>query len=294
MSFLPDTVIDRLASELDTPDLGATKYRLGPILGRGGMGIVYAADDPTLSREVAIKVSLDRDDDGVLAEHLRQEARVLAGLEHSAIVPVHDFGELPDGRLFYVMKRVRGERLDDHLRDLGFGPRMRIFQRLAEALAFAHEHGVVHRDLKPSNVMVGTFGEVWVMDWGLAVRVGTLASGGVGTIPFAAPEQVEDAAADVRADVYSLGVLLQMLLTDDSPRAARSIATRAASARPADRYRTAAELAEDVARLLDGEVVRAHRESPFERVARFGRKNAVVLSLFAIYLFVRLLIAALR
>jgi eukaryotic-like serine/threonine-protein kinase len=289
MTFLPDAVLDRLAHDIDAPDLGATKYELGPLLGRGGMGAVYSARDRELDREVAIKVSLD-DEEGTLAARLREEARVLAGLEHASIVPVHDVGELSDGRVFYVMKRVRGERLDGRE---GARGTVRVFQRICEAIAFAHEHGIVHRDLKPSNVMVGAFGEVWVMDWGLAARAGTK-DAALGTVPFAAPEQIEGQAVDARADVFSLGVLLGALLPPDAPKPLLSIVRRASAARADDRYPSAAELAADVARFLDGEPVSAHRETALERTARFARNNAVVLSLFGVYVLVRILIAVAR
>src|SRR5205085_2897820 len=89
--------------------------------------------------------------------------------EHPGIVPVHDAGALPDGRVFYVMKRVRGERLDAWaLRHTDRRIHLRLYQRICEAVAFAHAHGVIHRDLKPENVMVGEFGEALVMDWGIA------------------------------------------------------------------------------------------------------------------------------
>ena len=100
---------------------------------------------------------------------LRTEAQVLARLEHPGLVPVHDIGSLPDGRLFYAMKLVRGRRLDEHVRDLpSRAARLRLLEKICEAVAFAHAHGVIHRDLKPQNVMVGPFGEVLVLDWGVA------------------------------------------------------------------------------------------------------------------------------
>src|SRR5205085_5288833 len=125
---------------------------------------------------------------------------ILARLEHPGIVPVHDFGELADGRLFYAMKHVRGERLD---RWAAAGPALRVrldvFVRMCEAVAFAHAHGVIHRDLKPENVMVGEFGEVLVLDWGLATVKGPLssaASSGSGTPPYIAPEQARGEEVD--------------------------------------------------------------------------------------------------
>jgi len=169
MTWLSDGALDRLRAGAGAPDLAGTRYRLVRRIGRGGMGTVYLAEDVTLSRRVALKV-LDRPDlDGYLAARLVREAHILARLEHPGIVPVHDVGTLPDGRFFYTMKLVRGDRLDHHLRGNGsLQERLRLFVRICDAVAFAHAHGVLHRDLKPENVMIGPFGEVLVMDWGVA------------------------------------------------------------------------------------------------------------------------------
>ena len=160
--MIPEPAIDRLSAMFRSPDVTGTRYELVSILGRGGMGVVYLARDTALDREVALKI-VDR------APGDANEARLIARLEHPGIVPVHDFGELPDGRLFYAMKLVRGDRLD---RWMGAGreisERLGVFLRVCDAVAFAHAHGVVHRDLKPANVMVGEFGEVLVLDWGIA------------------------------------------------------------------------------------------------------------------------------
>src|SRR5207245_4158878 len=125
-----------------------TRYAILAELGRGGMGVVYLARDTVLDREVALKIVERPSQDA-------NEARILARLEHPGIVPVHDFGQLPDGRLFYAMKRVRGDRLDRWLaagRDLD--ERLAVFVRVCEAVAFAHAHGVVHRDLEPEHLIV--------------------------------------------------------------------------------------------------------------------------------------------
>src|SRR5262249_3937250 len=136
---------------------------------RGGMGVVYAAQDEMLERRVALKVLDVPDPDGGLASRLNREARVLARLEHPGIVPVHDVGTLADGRVFYTMKFVEGQRLDKHIQSvLSLPDRLRLFLRICDSVAFAHARGVLHRDLKPANVMIGAFGEVLVMDWGLA------------------------------------------------------------------------------------------------------------------------------
>src|SRR5260370_51541 len=133
------------------------------------MGVVYAALDETLHRGVARKVLAVAVAGGDLARRLNREARVLARLEHPGIVPVHDVGTLSDGRVFYAMKFVEGQGLDKHIEVVASLPdRLRLFLRICDAVAFAHARGVLHRDLKPANVMVGAFGEVLVMDWGLA------------------------------------------------------------------------------------------------------------------------------
>ena len=163
--MIPEPAIDRLSAMFRSPDVSGTRYELVSVLGRGGMAVVYLARDTALDREVALKI-FDRPPGDA------NEARLIARLEHPGIVPVHDFGELPDGRLFYAMKLVRGDRLDRWMaggRDLG--ERLGVFLRVCETVAFAHAHGVVHRDLKPENVMVGEFGEVLVLDWGIAAEL---------------------------------------------------------------------------------------------------------------------------
>ena len=169
MTRLADGAIARLRDAATWPALPPDRYEIRRPLGRGGMGTVYAAYDRRLEREVAIKVSNAPAPSGDFEARLRQEARVLAHLEHPGIVPVHDAGALEDGRWFYVMKYVRGDTLPQHVAPpVGEATALAIFERIAEAVAFAHAAGVVHRDLKPSNIMVGAFGEVLVLDWGVA------------------------------------------------------------------------------------------------------------------------------
>ena len=168
MKFLPDQVVARLQTEMQSPDLSGTRYRALELLGHGGMGTVWLAQDSILQRPVALKVLAAENSSSDLAARLMQEAVVLARLEHPGIVPVHDGGTLADGRTFYCMKHVEGQTLDRYARKLPLRERLRLFQRIAEPLAFAHSRGIIHRDLKPANVMVGPFGEVLIMDWGLA------------------------------------------------------------------------------------------------------------------------------
>jgi len=168
MKFLPDQVVARLQTQMQMPDLSGTRYRALRFLGHGGMGSVWLAEDSVLQRPVALKILAAENSSADLAARLMQEAIVLARLEHPGIVPVHDAGTLPDGRTFYCMKHVEGQTLDRYAGSLPLRERLRLFQRIAEPLAFAHSRGIIHRDLKPANIMIGPFGEVLIMDWGLA------------------------------------------------------------------------------------------------------------------------------
>jgi serine/threonine protein kinase len=184
MKFLPDQVVARLQTEMQTPDLSGTRYRPLKFLGQGGMGTVWLVDDSVLHRPVALKILTAENSSADLAARLMQEAVVLARLEHPGIVPVHDAGTLPDGRTFYCMKHVEGQTLDQHVDQLPLRQRLLLFQRIAEPLAFAHSRGIIHRDLKPANIMVGAFGEVLIMDWGLAkVMDSTGASSATSQVP---------------------------------------------------------------------------------------------------------------
>jgi serine/threonine protein kinase len=255
MKFLSDDAIERLRKLGEAPDLSGTRYRLLELVARGGMGLVYAARDEKLQRRVALKVLDALDQNGQLEERLIREARILARLEHPGIVSVHDVGTLQDGRVFYTMKFVEGQRLDQHLETVQSTPdRLRLFLRICDAVAFAHSRGVLHRDLKPGNIMIGPFGEVLVMDWGLAkilresaneqtaeVELETLTTMGspgspgpepseltpltgygtvMGTFGYMSPEQVRGDIdrLDERSDIFSLGAVLRLLLSKEATR----------------------------------------------------------------------------
>jgi eukaryotic-like serine/threonine-protein kinase len=314
MSFLSDKALAHLQEAAEWPDLAATKYEALSVLGQGGMATVYLARDNELGREVALKVMRLPEASGTIGERLVQEARILAQLEHPGLVPVHDVGTLPDGRVFYAMKRVRGRRLDEHLEDSrSLSERLRLFERICETVAFAHAQGVIHRDLKPANVMVGPFGEVLVLDWGVAKRrhedsatppsppapgrPSTAHGTVVGTPGYMSPEQARGQSVDARADVFALGRILESLLGDHGdveagspvpvPRPLRSILAKALAAEPDRRYPGAREFQEDVARYLSGLRVLAHREGPFEVLGRLAGKYKTPLALILAYVLMR-------
>jgi eukaryotic-like serine/threonine-protein kinase len=264
---LSDSVLHHLREVVDLPDLTGTRYQLEEEIGRGGLGVVYAARDTQLDRRVALKVM-----DAAWAG----EARLIARLEHPGIVPVYETGTLPGGRAFYAMKLVAGARADRYVAgNPSLGERLRVIQRVGEALWYAHSCGVLHRDLKPQNVMVGRFGEVYVMDWGV--------EGVAGTPAFRAPET----ALDQRSDVYALGALAHFVLPVDAPPALRAIAAKAMSREREARYLDVAAVLRELERFQDGLGVEAYAESPWRRVRRFVKRNEVLLWLLAAYAGVR-------
>src|SRR5262245_38794486 len=159
----------------------AGRYELLGEIGRGGMGLVLKARDPELGRDLALKVLLDRHaGEPAVAQRFREEAQIGGQLAHPGVVPVHELAAFEDGRPFFTMKLVKGQTLSTLLGERSDPsqdrPRfLKVFEQVCQTVAFAHSRRVIHRDLKPSNMMVGAFGEVLVMDWGLAK---VLASGG--------------------------------------------------------------------------------------------------------------------
>ena len=290
---LGDAAVSRLRALFAAPDTAGTRYRVVGPLGAGGMATVWEADDTVLARRVALKILDATDATPERIERLLAEARVLASLEHPGIVPVHDAGLLPDGRAFCAMKKVEGESLSAAAARLSSpAARLRLFLRICETVAFSHARGVLHRDLKPSNVMIGPFGEVLVVDWGLAAGAEEAKAGGTvaGTPGYMAPEQARGEPVDARADVFSLGVLLKDLLSADGVRPDRRLAAVVAKATAPDhaaRYLDVTALAADVTRALDGEAVSALPEGPFARGARLLRRHRVAVLLVLAYLLVR-------
>jgi len=285
MSYLPDRALDHLRDVTETPDFSATRYQLEEEIGRGGMGVVYRAWDAQLERRVALKVM----DPGYI---VNQEAKLLAQLEHPGLAPVYDAGTLPDGRTYYAMRLIQGRRLDEFLRQEPALPaRLRLFEKICEAVAFAHNRGVIHCDLKPQNVMVGEFGEVFVVDWGVARAIEGAPLPNAGTPQYMAPEQsAASHALDARTDIFALGRILSDMMPDPPPRPLAAIAHKASAQDPADRFGGVQELATDVSRFLDGLPVAAYRDTPLEKLARFCRQNQVLLLLFGAYLAVKILL----
>jgi serine/threonine-protein kinase len=299
MKWLSDDRLNHLRNIVGNPDFSSTKYTFVKELERGGMGAVHLAEDTELDRLVAIKVLNTPEVTDDLRNRMIREARIIARLEHPGIVPVHDVGTLPDGRIYYAMKFVRGSRLDEYaVQGASLRDRLRKFQAVCDAVAFAHAHGVIHRDLKPQNIMIGLFGEVLVLDWGVAKiktqmnadeHEGTI----IGTRDYMSPEQArgEIDQLDERADIYSLGAVLDFLLKDQPKvsKAADAIRLKAMAREKESRYVSASELSADIGRLLDAEPVTAYRESALEKVGRWISKNRFLVLLVLAYLLMRII-----
>jgi formylglycine-generating enzyme required for sulfatase activity len=271
-------------------------------VGAGGMGVVVAHTDTRLSRRVALKTLQpeykDRPD---LAALLAREARITGNLEHPGIIPVYDAGRTEEGAPFYVMKLVEAPTLaellhrdpgeDDGVAEHGLARLLRVFVQICQAVDFAHSRGVVHCDLKPSNILLGSFGQVLVLDWGLAYVAEDGAIGRGGTLGYLSPEQMKTGGAiDARTDVYALGSILYEVLCKarpfpeeayavpgglrhpgvlpPPPRVAAAqvppeeleeICLQALAIRPEERYQSAGALAAEIETFLEGTKERDRR-----------------------------------
>jgi serine/threonine protein kinase/tetratricopeptide (TPR) repeat protein len=248
---MPRMAADVTGTDAESPDVPG--YEILGEIARGGMGVVFRATDPSLSREVAVKLMRETYRASPSAvRRFTEEATITGQLQHPGIPPVFEVGKLADGSPFLAMKLIKGQTLEEHLRDrpepsADRGKFLAIFEQVCQAVGYAHSKGVIHRDLKPANVMVGAFGEVQVMDWGLAK---VLASGSrsrteadpdatlgteirstrdsssetqagslLGTPAFMPPEQAMGAVDEIdqRSDVFGLGAILCVILTGQPP-----------------------------------------------------------------------------
>ncbi len=273
--------------------LAQTGYELQDTLGKGGMGEVIAAHDLKFDRDIAIKRMHGEQSTRTITRFLR-EARIQARLEHPAIVPIHDLGTDPEGRVFFTMKRLAGVTLSDKIKsDEPVQSLLRALVEVLLAIDFAHQRRVVHRDLKPANIMLGDFGEVYVLDWGVARELdahddvatdldsvgpldphgattpgasetATRAGAVLGTPGYMAPEQVRGEPAGTAADIYALGAILFEILTTQTlhPRGDDAlVSTLTGSPERPSRRRTDREIAPE----LDELCLAAQAEEPAER-----------------------------
>ena len=288
--------------------LGA-RYLLGEMIGTGGMADVYIAQDQRLSREVAIKIlRSDLAKDPLFVARFRKEAKAAAGLNHPAIVAVYDSGEEPAP--YIVMELVSGHTLRDLIHDgerLPLQRALEIAEGVLAGLEYSHARQIVHRDIKPANVMITDKGDVKVMDFGIARAMNDLGAtltstwNVVGTAQYLSPEQAVGEPADLRSDIYSAGCLLFELLSGqppftgetpvsiayqhasstaplirtiqpDLPEGIETILAVALAKKPADRYQSAQEMLDDIARVRAGEKVLAKVAS----TPLFTRKSALI------------------
>ncbi len=305
----------------DSPPRDVRRYVLGERLGMGGMGEVVRAHDSELDRVVAMKRMRASQGSSSARRRFFEEARTAAGLEHPNIVPVYDVGSDGDGCPYFTMKWIRGRTLAEILRgvaerkrrvlgDYPLSRRVQILQSVCMAIDFAHERGVIHRDLKPANILIGAFGEVHVVDWGLA-RSGEPENGSSrpdqtlavhGTPSYMAPEQARGDAVDRRTDIYGLGAVLYEILTLRAPHAGRSapeiveavrrgpppspieiepetppalddLCRRAMSRDPADRPGSAREIHDELVQYLEGSRERARRRAAADRALVAGLRS---------------------
>jgi serine/threonine protein kinase len=226
-----------LISKPDSPDFIGSDFELTSRLGQGGMGIVYGGRQTSLDREVAIKMIQPDSAENVGSRNkFLGEAMVTANLNHPNIVPIHDIGSTAEGFLFYTMKNIKGVSWDTVISGKNLSDNLEILLKVCDAMAFAHDKGVIHRDLKPENVMLGDYGEMLVVDWGLAARGNTTSlgikteqlnddSGRAGTPKYMSPEMAgcDFDKIGIASDIYLLGGILYEIVTGLTPHAGGNV-----------------------------------------------------------------------
>ena len=212
----------------------APDYELLDVIGEGGMGVVYSARQSAIARTVAVKMLKGGDAESPeQREKFISEAVVTGELDHPNIVPIYDLGTNDSGALFYSMKKVKGTPWDDVLKEKPLDENLGILLRVADAVAFAHANGVLHRDLKPENIMLGDYGEVLVMDWGLArisesfPNAASVSQSDVmgGTPAYMAPEMATGPIEliSTTSDIYLLGAILYEIITGRPPHSGKTV-----------------------------------------------------------------------
>ncbi len=307
----------------DAPAAGAFgEYDLLSVIARGGMGVVYLARQRAAGRMVALKMIAAPHLAGeVVGRRFRAEAEAVAGLEHAHIVPLYDAGEV-DGQLFFTMRLMEGGTLTEAMQRAPRRPDAALFSKVARAIHYAHERGVLHRDLKPANILLDAAGEPGVADFGLALRADagtrlTMSGAAMGTPDYMAPEQAsgKSSHATTAADIYSLGAMLyewlagqppfasptpletmRRALSEEAPRPSsihpqvdrdlETIALRCLEKDPARRYASAAALADDLDRQQRGEPIHARPVGTLERLVKWTRRRPALAALLALALIV--------
>ena len=327
LSFSSNVKVFQIKSQsaplkLDLPQLGGL-YALGNPLGDGGQGIVYCADDPGLQREVAVKqlrIELNS------AEHARNEfineARLTAALDHPAIIPIYNLCTDENGGLNLAMKKLNGISLKEYLaktveryqnggiknfdEEAALVKRISLFIKVCEAISYVHSRKIIHCDLKPENIMLGEYGEVYVVDWGIARQFDPPADTGgkiMGTPRYTSPENLAGLHCDNRSDIYSLGVILFEIVTLSPAFSGQSttevlsrvkagqfnsithqfghrlsrdltaIVRKATALEPEKRYSSAEELTADLQAYRRGGEVTANPDTPWRKLRRWALRN---------------------
>lgn len=316
---LPSLRRRRALPNPDTPKAPAPRaprYTIKHLLGVGTSGRVFAVHDSVLLREVAVKV-LDRKGSAIARQRFSREAQIAADLEHPSIMPIYDMDTEIGGEAYFTMKQIRGESLagliEERVAGKGGCDRLadtdeivRVFLKLCDAVGFAHSRSVIHQDIKPANVMVGDFGEVILVDWGTARRLGAdepSPPSPTGSPAYMSPEQARCQGADERSDIYALGASLFQTLTLRHPTGAPdatvfwerkkrgeidaptdeesrrvpgqllAICLKALAADPEQRYQRVAEMAQDLKNYQAGLAVSVYHDSFVAWAGRWYRRN---------------------